>query len=328
MRILSTHNSKLLPAPCLELLESLQSGMMDEMQGKKNNSGGKNGGNRAILIDPADVALAKDDAYDRFASLLSSLLIFASIATAILLGLWLSTGLDRKKTSAAVQLGVLGDLGGLGDDRRLDPDIVTPGYEIEFDEPTFADAVERVADTISTQTALFTDPAQRSDSVLTVGRTHGDGSAPGQGAGRLGQRRHWEVQFHDQRSLQTYAQQLDYFRIELAVLQPGGNVMYFSRLADPMPGIRQELAANEQRYYLTWLRPELQTADRELIAKTGMTVGEKQIIMKFLPLELEQLLARLERDAAGDRLPRLRATYFAVRQTDRDYEFYVTRQSF
>jgi hypothetical protein len=298
------------------------------MQREKNNSGSKNSNSRAILIDPADVALTKDDVYDKFASLLSSLLIFASISTAILLGLWLSTGLAKKKTSTPVQLAQFGDLGGLGIDRRLDPDVITPGEEIEFDEPTFADAIEQVADTIASQTTLFTNPAQRSDSVLTVGETRGDGSAPGEGAGRLGQRRHWEVQFHDQRSLQAYAQQLDYFQIELAILQPGGNVMYFSRLADPMPGIRQELASHEQRYYLTWLRPELQTADRELIAKTGITVGEKQIIMKFLPLELEQLLAKLERDAAGDRLPQLRATYFGVRQTGRDYEFYVTRQSF
>ena len=283
---------------------------------------------RTILIDPADVALMKDDYYDRFASLLSSLLIFASISTVILLGLWLSTGLPKKKTSAAVQLQQFGDLGGLGDEWRFDSNVVTPGFEVEFDEPTFADAVEQVADMISTQTTLFTNSAQRSDSVLTIGQTQGDGSAPGQGAGRLGQHRHWEVQFHDQRSLQTYAQQLDYFQIELAVLQPGGNVMYFSRLADPTPGIRQELASIEQRYYLTWLRPELQTADRELIAKTGTTIGEKQIIMKFLPVEVEQLLAKLERDAAGDRLPQLRATYFAIRQTGRDYEFFVTRQSF
>ena len=284
--------------------------------------------NRTILINPADVSLKSDDTYDRFASLLSTLLIFAAISTAILLGLWLSTGFVKKKTSAAVQLEQFGDLGGLGEDRRLDPDVVTPGEEIEFDEPTFAEAIEQVADTIATQTSLFTNPAQRSDSVLTVGETRGDGSAPGEGTGRLGQRRHWEVQFHDQRSLQTYAQQLDYFQIELAILQPGGNVMYFTRLADPMPSIRQELASNEQRYYLTWLRPELQTADRELIAKTGINIGEKQIIMKFLPSELEQRLVQLERDAAGNRLSQLRATYFAVRQTNRDYEFYVSRQTF
>ena len=299
------------------------------MTSAKHNTDSENRNmNPVIFINPADVSLKSDDSYDRFASLLSSLLIFASISTAILLGLWLSTGLAKKKMSTAVQLEQFGELGGLGEDRRLDPDVVTPGEEIEFDEPTFADAIEQVTDTIASQTTLFTNPAQRSDSVLTVGETRGDGSASGEGTGRLGQRRHWEVQFHDQRSLSAYAQQLDYFKIELAVLQPGGNVMYFSRLADPIPGIRQELAANEQRYYLTWLRPELQAADCELIAKTGISVGEKQIIMKFLSAELEQRLAQLEHDAAGNRLSQLRATYFAVRQTGSDYEFYVSRQTF
>lgn len=279
-------------------------------------------------IHPDDVTLSKSDTYDRFSSLLTSLLIFAALSAAILLGLWLSTGLTKKKSSVAVQLEQFGDLGGLGDDRRLDPDVITPGEEIEFDEPTFSDAIEQIADTIASQTSLFTNPAQRSDSVLTIGETRGDGSAPGQGPGRLGQRRHWEVQFHDQRSLQAYAQQLDYFQIELAILQPGGNVMYFSNLARSMPSIRQELAANEQRYYLTWLRPELQVGDRELIAKTDITVDEKQFILKFIPPELEQRLMQLERDAAGNRLPQLRATYFGVRQNGRDYEFYVSRQTF
>ena len=295
---------------------------------KYNTDGENRNKNPVVMINPADVSLKSDDSYDRFASLLSSLLIFASISTAVLLGLWLSTGLATKKTSSAVQLEQFGKLGGLGEDRRLDPDVVMPGEEIEFDEPTFADAIEQVSDTIAAQTTLFTNPAQRSDSVLTIGETRGNGSAPGEGAGRLGRRRHWEVQFHDQRSIQAYAQQLDYFQIELAILQPGGNVMYFSRLAASVPGIRQELATNEQRYYLTWLRPELQAADSELIAKSNIPVGEKQIIMKFLSPELEQHLAQLERDAAGDRLPQLRATYFGVRQVNRDYEFYVSRQSF
>ena len=283
---------------------------------------------RAILMNPTEDVLQKDDTYERFASLLSSLLIFASLSTAILFGLWLSTGLAKKKTSAAVHLTQFGDSGSSGNDRRLAPDVITPGEEIEFDEPTFADAIEKIAETIASQSSLFANPSQRADSVLTVGETHGDGAASGQGTGRLGQRRHWEVQFHDQRSLQAYAQQLDYFQIELALLQPGGNVMYFSRLADTTPSIRVELASHEERYYLTWLRPELQEADCELIAKAGTTVGEKQIIMKFLPLELEQLLAQLEHDAAGDRLPQLRATYFGIRQTGQTYEFYVARQSF
>ena len=279
-------------------------------------------------IHPDDVSLEKPDTYDRFASLLTSLLIFASLSTALLLGLWLSTGLEKEKTSVAVSLEQFGDLGGLGENRRLDPDVVTPGEEIEFDEPTFSDAVEQIADTIATQTSLFTNPSQRSDSVLTVGETRGDGSAPGQGPGRLGQRRHWEVQFHDQRSLQAYAQQLDYFQIELGILQPGGNVMYFSNLSQTMPSIRQELATSEQRYYLTWLRPELQATDRELIAKTDIALDEKQFILKFIPQNLEQQLVQLEREAAGDRLSQLRATYFAVRQNGRNYEFYVSRQTF
>lgn len=280
------------------------------------------------MIDPDAVSLKKPDTYDRFASLLTTLLIFAATSAAILLGLWLSTGLGKKKVSAAVRLEQFGDLGGLGEDRRLDPDVITPGEEIEFDEPTFSEAIEQITDTIASQTSLFTNPAERSDTVLTVGETRGDGSAPGQGAGRLGQRRHWEVQFHDQRSLQAYAQQLDYFGIELAIMQPGGNVMYFANLSQPMPSIRQELAVHEQRYYLTWLRPELQASDRELIAKTDITVDEKQFILKFISNDLEQRLAQLERDAAGSRLAQLRATYFGVRQNGSNYEFYVSRQTF
>ena len=282
-----------------------------------------------VNIHPSRVSLSQADAYDRFASLLTSLLIFVSVFAITLFGLWVSTGFSPKKTSVAVQLEhQFGDMGGLGENRRLDPDVTTPGEAVEFDEPTFTEAVERTSDVIANQSALFANPAERSDSVLTVGATMGDGSAPGTGSGRYGRRRHWEVQFHDQRSLQAYAQQLDYFGIELAIMQPGGNVMYFSNLSQPMPTIRRELASGEQRYYLTWLRPELQASDRELIAKANIAVDDKQVILKFLPTDLEQRLAQLENEAAGDRMAQLRATYFTVRQNGRNYEFYVSRQSF
>jgi hypothetical protein len=223
----------------------------------------------------------------------------------------------------------MGDGGGLVD-HRLASTTDTPGYEVEFDEPTFADAVEQVADVISDQSALFSNPSLKADVSFSIGTIKGSGSAgaAGIGTGKPGRKRRWEVQFHDQRSIRAYAQQLDYFKIELAVLRPGGYVLYFSQLTQPRPFMRQDLARNENRFYLTWLKPELQEADRQLIEKTGTTLEPKQIILKILPVELEQQLVQLERDAAGKRLNLLRATYFGVRQNNQVYECYVIRQTF
>ena len=97
-------------------------------------------------------------------------------------------------------------------------------------------------------------------------------------------------------TLDAYAKQLDFFKIELGILQPDNKIIYAYNLAKPKPDSRvvSNPALNEKRYYLTWRTGEMQQADRDLLAKAGVEVGDR-LILKFLPKEVELELMGLEK---------------------------------
>jgi hypothetical protein len=139
--------------------------------------------------------------------------------------------------------------------------------------------------------------------------------------------RRWEVRFAKGMTLDEYARQLDFFHIELAVLLPNGRVAYASNLSKRRPDGRTGEAANESRYYLVWRSGELQQADRQLLGRAGIDVGDRPIV-KFLPPPLEAQLVALEKAHAGEKFNRLRSTRFGIRAEGDGYAFHVVGQSY
>ena len=116
-------------------------------------------------------------------------------------------------------------------------------------------------------------------------RVSGDGTGRGgrgTGRGRKGISRNWEMQFAKGNTLNVYAKQLDFFKIELGIRRPGNKIEYASNLASRRPKKRVGSTDQEKRYYLTWRRGNLQEADRELLNKAGIDPGRSPIF-KFLP---------------------------------------------
>ena len=137
--------------------------------------------------------------------------------------------------------------------------------------------------------------------------------------------RNWEIRFLRGQTAETYARQLDYFRIELAVVQPDGQLLYLSRLNDAKPVTRTGPAAVEKRFYLTWRGGELSHADLDLLGRAGVE-GHNRVILKLLPRELEAKLEMLEREQAADKADRVRKTRFEIRSAGAGYEFFVVEQ--
>jgi hypothetical protein len=129
--------------------------------------------------------------------------------------------------------------------------------------------------------------------------------------------------------LDLYARQLDFFKIELGVLLPNNKIVYAYNLAKPKPDTRivSNPAANERRYYLTWRNGEMQQADRELLVRAGVDVGDS-LVLKFLPRAIEANLIALETSYAGGDAKRIRKTRFAVQADGAGYKFFVLEQSF
>ncbi len=208
-------------------------------------------------------------------------------------------------------------------------------------EPLPSDALAAIADAVNTQADVLEDPALAEPLPVGhgggsrgYGRGLGRGAGPGgrglgHGPGRGGGiARQWEVYFIEGNTLEGYARQLDFFKIELGVLMPNNQVAYATNLSQPRPSTRTGQADLERRYYLTWRGGNLIEADRELLARAGIdTTG--RIILKFLPPELEAQLLAMERQRAGDQAKSIRRTRFGVRPGGSGgYSFVVLEQTY
>ncbi len=139
--------------------------------------------------------------------------------------------------------------------------------------------------------------------------------------------RNWEIRFPKGQTVETYAKQLDFFGIELAVVLPESMLLYVSRLSADKPTTRTGKAADEKRFYLTWRGGELSLADLELLNRAGVE-ARNRVLLKLLPPELEKKLTELERQAAGARADRVRKTRFDIRPAENGYQFVVVEQWF
>ena len=266
--------------------------------------------------------------YEKTASLVLSLLILIGAAALVLLGIWLTSSLLRSAPSVAVQLYDEGT--GVRDSgSEYDPDVVNPGEQVETNEMTLWEAFQ-IVDTLGASASMFSEAAVIDENILLPGGTQGDGRTQGDGDGRgRGRKRHWEFIFPTGITAAEYARQLDYFGIELAVLQPGGKVAYVSKLASRTPTVRYGASETEQRYYLTWLKGELQTVERDILTRARVEHDER-LILKFLPPPLEAQLVEMEAAKAGAQRDLVRATHFGIRPKNRtktdEYEFFVMNQ--
>lgn len=137
--------------------------------------------------------------------------------------------------------------------------------------------------------------------------------------------RNWEIRFLPGSTAETYAKELDFFGIELAVVQPDGQLLYVTDFSTEQPHTKQGPAADEKRYYLTWRGGEMPQADRDVLGRAQVET-EGRVVLKLLPPELEAKLAKLERDYAGEKAEHIRKTRFGIKAEGNGYTFYVLQQ--
>lgn len=154
--------------------------------------------------------------------------------------------------------------------------------------------------------------------------------ALGMGPGKKGfpREQRWFVRFNDGQTLDEYAAQLDFFGIELGALLDGKRLVYISKLK--APGIvprTVEGEVQESRLFMTWQGGQRKQADLKLFQKAGVDASQA-VIFQFYPRSTENLLARLELAYRKRKVEEIRRTYFAVRNTEKGFEFYVSSQMY
>ena len=208
--------------------------------------------------DQGDYRLPVSD-YDRVSSMLLSMVILLGIVVLILLIIWLTSQIFLRHAAVPVRLVELGDsdspIGG-GDELEELEDL---GLESDLLTPMLPETLASIADAVGPAKAMLDNP--RLTGMDRAGGT-GDGRMPaGEGWGR-GKGRRWEFRFPSQ-SLSKYAEQLDFFGIELGVVQKGGKVEYAYDLTKSTSGTRVGPSETEKRYYMTWQGGDLEKADRQ-----------------------------------------------------------------
>ena len=165
----------------------------------------------------------------------------------------------------------------------------------------------------------------------TPGSAEGTGGRPlgdGPGTGGLPREQRWMIRFADEESVDKYAEQLDFFGIELGVLFPGrGELIYISNMSNATPTKRVVQTGDDQRLYMNWQGGSRKSADAELFQKAGVNVSGG-IVLHFYPRRTEDLLAQKERAYANRPVKQIRRTYFVVIEQGSGYDFAVTQQHF
>jgi hypothetical protein len=235
-----------------------------------------------------------------------------------------------------------GGVGGSGSTTSAELDPPSVEEDATFDEPQMQDTLTAVATAVSNRTAILAD--EQLDIELDPTQRHGDNRSPGAGGGRGGgigggigsgfgpgrgsvePRR--EIRYEPS-TLLEYAQWLDYFKIELGILQQEENKVYYAKnLAKEKPDVYVGDPAKEQRLFMNPTDSQFAALDRQLVTKAG--IGDKgRIILQFYPPEAQQILYTLERQKAGERKPdAIRGTIFRVTHTGNRFEFSVIEQTY
>lgn len=137
----------------------------------------------------------------------------------------------------------------------------------------------------------------------------------------------WEIVFADDITVEEYARQMDYFKIEIAAVSKNGKIETISKVSQRKPEKRVGHKTADYRLHIGWKTGQLQAADRKLLAKAGIASGDKEL-WHFFQTETQAHLAALERAYSNRPPSEITRTRFEVRPAAKGegYEFVVIKQ--
>ncbi len=277
--------------------------------------------------------------YDQLTSSLQTVVFFLIAVVGILYAIWFLNKPPRVESLVPVEFVELagGDLSGAIDESlnvESSEDIIPDPSLVEqvSEEVQLEEVLDQVVD-ISDRATEMAEKQFQEDVVNAgpTGRVEGTGRKGfGNGDGERGipREQRWLVRFTDNNSVDLYAEQLQYFGIELGALTRDGKLFYLSDLTKGKPTVRSvSSGANEKRLYMTWQAGDRQAADMELFERAGLKLKDVTLFHFYSP-KAESELVRLETSHANRSVDQIRRTYFVVQRAGNGYKFVVTRQTY
>jgi len=272
--------------------------------------------------------------FDIVTSFFMSLILFLGTFVLMLFIVWLTMRMpERVKPLAPI---IENPAGRADNAEGFERDFEPPGAEEveELMEPTLQDTIEAVTEAVSSVAASL-DTMNTNATASTSGTGKGDSRPPGpegEGEDIIPRFERWQLNF-SAKGIKPYAQQLDYYKIELGCL--GGSIQgvdYASNLSTSPKNRRIKDSTTEKRLYFMWTSPSpLMQFDKTLLTQAGVQTGGRQMI-KFIPPELENQLAHTELEYAKSKgknsVTQIAKTIFESKSAGSGYAFEVTEQRY
>ncbi len=283
----------------------------------------------------SEVAEMAPSRYEQVSGMMTAILMLIGMLTFMMFIIWLSSRLVWEVPIAKVK--VLEDVGGGGSGSTMtggDQDLQEPSPEEmpEITEQKVEQSLESISSIVTTEVLVLDAIGGATGFGNGEGTGTGDGRGPGPGgpgtSDGIPAWERWELRF-DVKNLTTYAQMLDFFKVELGIAGGGiERVDYASNLSAARPTTRQGSPKDEKRIRFLYKSGDLRQADRALAQKGGIST-DGRIVFQFYTPEMYTQLLTLENEKMGShRIIEVRKTVFGVRGDPGKWQFYVISQDY
>src|SRR6056297_1347492 len=271
--------------------------------------------------------------FDVVTSFFMALILFIGTFTLMLFIIWLTT---RWTFPAKPIVAPIERPEGTENPEGFERDFEPPGAEEveELMEPTLQDTIEAVTDAVSNVAAAL-DSMNTNATASTSGSGKGDSRPPGpegEGEDIVPRFERWQLNF-TAKGLKPYAQQLDFYEIELGCIGGGiQGVDYATNLSTRPTPRHSDDSESEKRLYFMWATSSpLKDFDIQLLGQAGVKTAGRSIL-KFIPPDLENRLAYTELEYAKTKghlsVTEIAKTVFVSKSAGSGYEFEVVEQRY
>ncbi len=271
--------------------------------------------------------------FDAVSSLFMAMILFLGVFVLMLFIVWLTMRMPIRVKPIEP---IIENAAGRADNAEgFERDFEPPGAEEveELTEPTLQDTIEAVTDAVSSVAASL-DTMNTNASASTAGSGKGDSRPPGpegEGDDIVPRFERWQLNF-TAKNIKGYSQQLDFYEIELGAIGGTQGVDYASNLSTRPQSRHDDDSQAEKRLYFMWTtNSPLKSYDIQLLGQAGITTGGRQII-KFIPKELENILAHTELEYAASKghqsVTEIAKTVFLSKPAGSGYAFEVIEQRY
>lgn len=269
------------------------------------------------------------NAYDRVSSLLVALLLMIGVTVTVMVIIFLF----RRFSPETDQTTIIPIAKPRGEPPKgYEDDIEPPGLEDAPKDlpPQLQDTLKELTNAISSKTAVLANETFQADQAAGYGTGKGNKNYDGDGGGG-GNDPPKELRY-EALSDADYAQMIDFFGGELAVLDPRSNKIYYAKnLSQAQPTLREGPPGDDQRFYFRATGPPLAPIELRLARKFGIMKAGGFIVV-FYPDEIandiyskEQAVMRKNGYKVLEDIDR---TVFRVTKEGRKYEFSVEDQTY